>query len=136
MLYNTCFSCAKCSASSRVQSPRGNNTPLVRWLHKSTNSISWKFQASSWTFQPKLPKVLYKFHDSGPLPLETSQILQTNFIKKKIALWGFHILNFPTSCLLILHSLSFRYSLPSLCFFFGLLEASSLDVNFSFGLSL
>ena len=34
---------------------------LVRWLHKSANSILWKFQASSWIFQPMLPKCSFYF---------------------------------------------------------------------------
>jgi hypothetical protein len=27
-------------------------TPLVRWLHRNANLVSWRFRASSWTFQP------------------------------------------------------------------------------------
>ena len=74
-------------------------TPLVRWHYKSANPIFWRFQASSWIFQPMLPEcstnfmnLLYEFlqtnltcgrpqfHNRGPLPLTTSWISQTNFI--------------------------------------------------------
>lgn len=66
-----------------------------------------------------------KFHDSGPLPLVTSRVFQTNFINL-FTLCVFCILNFLISSFCVLCVLDI-YRSYLLCVY---LEASSFDVNF------
>ena len=79
--------------------------------------ISWTFWSSLWFFYANLTCDTPLFHDNGPLPLATSWTFQTNFMSL-LAPYGFCILNFSTSCLLVSLSLPSRCSLVPLCFVF------------------
>ena len=105
-------------------------TPLVRWIYRSANSTSRRFQASSRNLSTNVTRLFYQFHkpsklvrdssnltwhvgttqfdDSGPSPLATSWIFQTNFVNL-LALCHFWIFTF--------HLIVSR-SLPSRCSWF------------------